>query len=181
MALKLAQFTAVTLQDTQNAWISSAENMGIPCIDYEKLLLWTASHIDYTVSGDSFAYGIFDEDTTEAVAIIDIVYSRRPGPDIGWLKMLSVNVGPLLSAWEVDANPSKIAQVIDIFAEAIVGTIDLTSDHKARVVKLYGRNDHLLSTLIAINERLRAIGTAKFSSKMEGRWLVITAHGGISP
>lgn len=176
MALELKKFSNQTLEVTGESWISSAENLGIPSLDYEITLAWSKDHIDYNANGDSLAYGIFESDSDEAVATVDIVYSLRPGPDVGWLKMLNVTLGPTLSPSEIDADTSKLAQVVDIYAVATVGTIALTNDHKARVIKLYGRNDNLLTLLIALKERLIVLLKDQCHIKMEGRWLVISAH-----
>jgi hypothetical protein len=181
MAFELKKFTEDSLKSTIASWISSAENLGIPSLEYEVNLAWTENHIEYETDNNlltcsSLAYGIFESESDEAVAIVDIVYSHRSGPDIGWLKMLSVKLGPTLSPLEVDSDTSKLAQVIDIYAEAIIGTISLTSDHKARVIKLYGRNEKLLTLLVALNERLHILLKDTCHTRMDCRWLVISAH-----
>lgn len=177
MALKVSQFDAKLIEATREAWIDSAENLGIPSLDYERVLAWAESHLNYADanSPDSLAYGVFEDGEKEALAVIDVVYSKRPGPDVGWLKMLSVSLGPVLSPAQIDADPTKLAQVIDIYAEATSGIIQLTEAHKARVIKMYGRNDSLLKLLVALNERLRTT-LPNCHTKMEGRWLVVTAN-----
>lgn len=176
MGFELKQFTEQSLGFTTDSWINSSDSLGIPSLDYERTLDWSRNNIDYTEGTNSLAYGIFEDGSDGAIAIVEIVYSQRHGVDVGWLKMLSITLGPTLSPSEVEADASKLTQVIDIYAVATVGTIALTSDHKARVVKLYGRNDSLLTMLIALNERLRVVLADKCHTKMEGRWLVISAH-----
>jgi hypothetical protein len=90
--------------------------------------------------------------------------------------MLRVTVGPALSPAVVDADATKLTQVVDIYAEATIGTIKLTGDHKARVIKLYGRDDSLLTLLVALHERLRVSLSDSAHTKMEGRWLVISVN-----
>jgi len=174
--MKLKKFETDTLVETENLWVSAADSLGIPSIDYLTVLRWAQGHVDYTSEGDSLAYGIFDDSSNEALAIVDIVYSTRPGIDVGWLKMLRVSLNPSLDSSEIEKNPDKLAQVLDIYAEATLGTIALTGDHKSRVIKLYGRNDSLLALLSALNERLKVALAATCHTKMEGRWLVISAH-----
>lgn len=176
MVLTISKFTSELLAATQEAWINSADSLGIPSLDYERVLAWAQSHMNYDEENsiDSFAYGVFEDNVQEALAIVDVVYSKQHGPDVGWLKMLSVSLSPAYSPAIVDAEPEKLAQVIDIYAEATSGVIDLTGTHKARVIKMYGRNDSLLKLLVALKERLR-IKLPSCHTKMEGRWLVVTA------
>lgn len=176
MTLTIKKFSDDTLTDTHDSWISTADGLGIPGIDYLTILAWAKNHTNYSADGDSLAYGIFEDGTDGALAIVDIIYSPRPGPDVGWLKMLRVSLGPTFAPSEIDKNPDKMAQIIDIYAEATIGTIGLTGDHKSRVIKLYGRNDSLLALLNALNERLKVVLAGKCHTKMEGRWLIISAH-----
>lgn len=172
---KLAQFTPETLAATRAAWLAAADQMEMPAFDYEIVLDWAEKHINYVgANGDSFAYGIFPNENAAAVAIVDIVYSQRAGADKGWLKMLSVRFSPEFAPEEVEESSEKMLQVLDIYSEATLGTILLTGEHTARVVKLYGRNESLLTLLIALKERLQAKMGEKLSTKMEGRWLVIS-------
>lgn len=182
MELKLTPFSQSIFEATSESWIASADSFGIPALEYERVLAWAGSHLNYSATADSIAYGIFEDGENEALAIADIVYSKRPGPDVGWLKLIEISLSPSFAPSEIDANVSKLGQVLDIFTTAIIGTIELTQDHRARVIKIYGRDEHLLSWLLAINERLRAALQATASlrgtwqSKMEGRWLVISIH-----
>jgi hypothetical protein len=172
----LKQFTIESLAATREAWIQAAEDLDMPALDYEMVLDWAENHSNYgNANGDSFAYGIFLEGNSAAVAVVDIVYHQRVGADRGWLKMLSVKFSPEFAPEQVDANPEKLLQVLDIYAIATIGTIGLTGRHMARVVKLYGRNDSLMKLLIALKERLSAQISGDYSTKIEGRWLVISA------
>jgi len=173
MATKLKKFTPATLVTTRDQWVESAKELDIPFLDYDVILEWSANHICYeNANGDSLAYGIFDGKSDCAIAIVEIVYTQRTGGS--WLKMLSVKLGPTLAPVVLESDMSKLVEVLDIYAEATIGTVTLTGSHKAKVVKLYGRNENLLRLLVALNERLKAIAADKFGCKMEGRWLVIT-------
>jgi hypothetical protein len=174
--LNFCKFDASLLSSTKEAWITSADNLGIPSLDYEKTLNFAATHLveEGSPNKDLFTYGVFEVNSSEALAVIDVIYKKRPGPDVGWLKMLSVDLSPTFSPTQVDASPEKLSQVIDIYSEAILGVLKLSDVHKARIMKIYGRNDSLLTLLIALNERLRA--TNLYATKMEGRWLVVSAN-----
>lgn len=174
MAARLKAFKLESLQATREKWAESAEELDIPFLDYEVLLDWAENHIDYdAANGDSFAYGIFEGKNSAALAVVEIVYARRAGGN--WLKMLSVKLGPMLAPAVIEGEPGRIVELIDIYAEAVVGTLVLTGSHKAKVVKLYGRNESLLKLIAALHERLKASMADKLVSKMEGRWLVIKA------
>lgn len=174
MATKLKQFTPESVAATKAKWKEEADELDIPFLDYEVLLDWVEKHINYEgANGDSIAYGIFSGKSNYALAIVEIVYTQRSGGN--WLKMLSVKLGPALAPAILETNALKIVDVIDIYAEAVVGTLVLTGSHKAKVAKLYGRNESLLKLLVALHERLKASVADKLVSKMEGRWLVIKA------
>lgn len=152
LKFKLAQFDAAKLSATQTAWVSSAEDLGIPSLSYEKAMSWVEGHMDYAEKkGDGYAYGIFDDGREDAVAIVDIVHSTRVGKDIGLIKMLEVTMGPLYAP--SNTAPEALGEALRIYADAIVGTIALTSELPARVIKLYGRDDDLMKLFVGLNFR----------------------------
>lgn len=175
MAYILDKVTSEVLDSTAVSWYASADSLGIPQIDSEKVITWAEQHIDYAnATNKSSAYAIFDENNTqEAVAFVDIIYSEV-APRHGWLKVLSISLSPVYSASEVEADYDKILTVIDIYVTAVTGTIDLSGDHSAKVIKIFGRNDGLYKLLAILRERLASVNSTKFSAKMEGRWLVIS-------
>lgn len=174
---KLDRFSSLTLQSTKDSWLESAESFGIPSLDYERVLEWATSRVNYDspLTG-SLAYGIFDSDSSAAVAIVDIVYSKQNNADLGWLKMLTISLSPHFSPSEIEKDEQKLGQIVDIYTEALLGTVNLTEVHRARVVKLYGRDHTLLQLCVAVNERLKGTPNKNFSSKIEGRWLVISVN-----
>ncbi|MEG0082243.1 MAG: hypothetical protein RR983_17295 [Massilia sp.] len=171
---KIAQFDKAKFSSTETDWLDTAESLGIPDLDYVKQLEWLSSHMDYEVSGDSFAYGIFEEGIEAAVATVDIVYSKRSRND-GWLKMLQLSLSPKYSPHVVSASPQVLTEVLDIYASAIVGTVQLAGVHPARTVKLYARDQYLTSLLAGVQERLNAQASATTTCRFEGRFLVISS------
>ena len=167
------------MQKTTSKWVETADSLGIPSLEFEKTAAWVSAHCDYTASGDSYAYGIFAEGCASASAVVDIVYSRRAGPDLGWLKMLELTMGPEYSQSQIN-TADTLLQIIRIYVTAILGTIALTDTHKARVIKLFGRNDQLMTMLASVHLHLCAEaesssdGKVLLTSKIEGRWLVIS-------
>ena len=173
MSFSLEKFTEDSLEATNEAWIEASHSYGMPVIDFEKSLTWAKSHINYDSECCSFSYGVFQTSSNEAAAIVDVVYKTQFGPDLGWLKMLDVSLSPKYS---IDFQGLDVSTLTEIYLTAIIGTVLLTADHRARVVKLYGRNEPLLMLLHLLNERLKhneAPGQ-NVHSKIEGRWLVVT-------
>lgn len=171
--MEFHKFTPELLQITRDAWLAAATAADIPSIEYEMNLDWAAKHIDYTnTNGDSYAYGIFLEPGGPAVAIVDIVYRRMSGPDVGWLKMLTLMLSPDYAHREPQDEASRLIKILELYAHAISGTIKLTGQHAARVVKLYSRSDSQFRLLSALNEILNQTGDMK--SEIQGRWLVLT-------
>jgi hypothetical protein len=136
-------------------------------------MAWVEGHMDYAgKKSDGYAYGIFDDGRQDAVAIVDIVHSTRVGKDIGLIKMLEVTMGPQYAP--SNTAPEALGEALHIYADAILGTIALTSELPARVIKLYGRDDDLMKLFVGLNFHLSSTPLATLSSKIEGRWLVIS-------
>lgn len=171
---KIAQFDAAKYEATKEDWLDSSESLGIPDLDYVKQIEWVERHMDYQAQGDSFAYGLFDEDSDVAVATVDIVYTRRAAND-GWLKMLQLFMAPRYAPSIVSASPQALSEILEIYSSAIIGTVELTGTHPARTVKLYARNDNLMSLLAGVQQRLSASSLPGVKCNFEGRFLVISS------
>jgi hypothetical protein len=168
-------FDAEKLEATRVAWLSTAEDLGLPTLEYEKTIAWVESHSNYTVkNGDSYAYGIFDGDRNDAVAVVDIVHSTRVR-DTGLIKMLEVTMGPNFAPSTAKLTPESYSELLSIYGQAIAGTLSLTSAHPARIVKLYGRDDELMKLFVGLNHHLNSQDVIPLNSKIESRWLVISA------
>ena len=172
--MEIAKFTPELLTLTRQAWLGASADADIPSIDYEMNLNWAEQHIDYAnPSAKSFAYGIFSEPGTAAVGIVDIVYRRMTGPDVGWLKMLTLMLSPEYAPHETRDETMRLVKTLEIYAAAIIGTIQLTGQHPSRVAKFYSRTDSQYNLLFALNERLNQ--GKSYTSVIQGRWLVLTA------
>jgi hypothetical protein len=177
MNFKLDKISQEVLDATAVSWYASADSLGIPQIDSEKVISWAERHINYeNVNNTSAAYGIFEEgNPTEVVAFVDIVYSEVV-PRHGWLKVLNISLSPVYCASEVENDLEKLYIVIDIYVESVIGAMNLTDNHKAKVLKIFGRNDGLFRLLVILKERLSTLEDSKITAKIEGRWLVISAN-----
>lgn len=172
--LSVTQFTPEIIAETRRAWLAKATQLDMPTLDYEKELDWADRHINYAEAGnDSLAYSIIDS-TDAVVAMIEVVYTRKGAPAMGWLKLLTVKLSPDFAPSEIESHPEKAEQLFNIYTCAIIGTVELTGLHRARVIKLYGRDNTLLSLLTGIKESLtRDLDSMKFKISFNARWLVI--------
>lgn len=170
--MQINKFNEELLALTRDAWFAAATEADIPLIEYEMNLDWAAKHIDYAnPSAKSFAYGIFSEPGAPALAIIDVVYRSMTGPDVGWLKLLTLMLSPDYAPSDLQNEAERLKKTLEIYAEAISGMVKLTGDHASRVIKVYSRSDSQYKLLFALNERLNQ--SEEFKSKMQGSWLVL--------
>jgi hypothetical protein len=167
VSYELNQFTKSNLAATKSRWQSVAGKDEFAS-EYTVLFDWVNTHKDYSaLKADSLAYGLFAPKSRYASAIVDVVSSKKGKRGI--TKLLKVYVTPEL--WDVTTHQS---QIIDIFAGAIFGTIDLSVKISSDTVKLYGRSDELLSLLHSLHIHLnRSPKLMSTTVTMQGRWLQI--------
>lgn len=131
-------------------------------------------HMDYAKTSDNeFAYGVFSEGSNVAHGIVSILHRGRSGPDIGWLKMLQLDLAPEFDEALVKDDLDKLSEVVEIYQSAISGTIVLGTVHRAKVLKLYGRTAHLLNVLLTVGEKIKTEFAGAVDISKEGRWLVV--------
>ncbi|MDR9051730.1 hypothetical protein [Burkholderia multivorans] len=178
MSYQLKQFTQDEFEKTRAEWSQYLESHDMFDLEYKRALDSAEGNREYTRTADNeFAYGVFHDGAQTASAIVSMVHSRRGGRDVGWLKMLQVDLAPEFDEVHVQADLDRLRQVIDIYFAAIVGTVKLGAVHPAKVLKLYGRSTYLLQMLVSVAEKLQQ-DSANLHAKvsMEGRWLVIRAE-----
>lgn len=169
--MEVVQLTEASIEATRTNWTTAAVEFDMPETDVEMRMDWAAKHMTYEDQAAAFAYGI-EDNQKKIVGLMDIYYSKRPGKDQGWLKMMQLYLSPEYSYEIVKDNADKILTVADIYSAAIAGTIVLTGAHKARVVKIFGRDDLLFTILVALKTQLAEIAT--YNVTIEGRWLVLS-------
>lgn len=171
---KLDEFSVETLQQAKRKWLECASSKGLPTSDYEKDFEWAEKRINYQApNGDSLAYAIFDDATKECKAVVDIVVTKGGGAH-RWLKMLTVNLRPDLLTDSSEPDPNRLEEILSIYINAALGTIQLTKIHRSNVVKLYGRSDAMLTLLASLKSYMSAMSGFALEATMEGRWLVLT-------
>ncbi|MDC6179050.1 hypothetical protein [Ralstonia solanacearum] len=176
---ELRPFSEAWLESTRLAWRAHIDNHEMFDLEYQRVLDAATNQINYAhpPNGHPMAYGVFRSGAADASAIVLIVYTPRPGPSRGWLKMLEVNLSPQYDEFVIYGDMEKYHDALQIFAAAINGTLDLRGTHRSKVVKLYGRNESMLKLLTGVGEQIVAKGAAGVTVAMHGRWLVISEPG----
>lgn len=173
---ELRPFAADSLKKTRSRWekqLKNADSLAVMPSEYSRLMDWAEGHMDY-VNGEEFAYGIFPIDNDVAVAVAEIIYTRRQRR---WLKLLNLTLSPQYDVSLSSENP-KLSDLMQIFAAAVVGTVHLTAIHASTVTKLYGRSSGMLSFLKGFAGYLEVQKVDGITATIEGRWLVFTVKRG---
>jgi hypothetical protein len=173
MSENLVKFTKESLGDAHSLWIKLAEQHDMPTIDIERLFDWSASRINYKgKSCESYAYAVLDDNTSECLAIVDIVHSTN-NPQKTYIKMLTVDLSPKLMKALFKEDMNELEAIIDVYSKATYGTLMLTSEHKAMIVKLYGRDEPMRLLLSSLKERITLSPDIPIEAKWEGWWLTV--------
>jgi hypothetical protein len=165
-----SEFTQERLDATCIQWSKdAAKGLAFPS-DIEQLLAWVRSHDKHQVA-DSMAFGIFkkDENVAEGICEVVITQANKKSP---WVKMLRLRLKPTLDERIYKKEVEAQAEAMNIFTSAILGVVKLTSVHKAKTLKIFGRSNDQLSFLQSMAVQLQKMAL-KASVKIEGRWLVV--------
>ena len=156
----LIQFTPTTLEDAAKRWEAIAGEDAFD-IEVSGVFEWAKGHISQT-DGDSMAYNLWNNDASKTDALVEVVASRK-----GQLSKL-LKVIPSPEFWDI--NNSRQA-ILDIYTETFFNMITTGGFGKERKVKLYGRDDDMMSILRSIHGNW-AIPHSK--AEFEGRFLAVT-------
>jgi len=157
---EIRQFTRERLEEVRQRWRGIAGDDEFD-IEFMSLFEWCETHIEPS-EGDSQAWELYNTDTSGCDAIIDMVDSKK-----GTLsKLLKLFLSPVF--WDVE---SKRDQVISLYIDAFVEVIKNGAIKGAQDVKLYGRNDLMLSLLRSIHAHWHVPGT---TASFQGRFLTIS-------
>lgn len=170
LPFRIARIDSKTLANTEAAW-STMTDQDAFASECTPMFEWAGTHIDYDVGSDhdSCVYGLFGDNNTVSEALVEVV-SRQPKRAVkGQTKLLKVITSP--QYW---AGNSKQDHIVPLFASAISGTIELSKEAGAQIVKLYGRTEGLLSLLHSVRNEIEP-HSQKLGIKcsMQGRWLQI--------
>ena len=87
--------------------------------------------------------------------------------------MLQVDLCPKYLDILLNDKMDQIDLVIDVYAKSTLGTILLTTHHKADIVKLYGRSQSMKLLLKSMESSINASQKFKGSTNWEGNWLTV--------
>lgn len=140
-------FTQKTLESTKDNWRKHAGADEFET-EYGLVFEWAAGHIDYAKgSHDSLAYGLFSSRSTRAAAIVEVI--QRSQVRKGLTKMLKIWITP--EHWDASSNRMQIASLM---VDAMLGTIELSTQNRSKTVKIYGRTEQMLSILHTVHTTL---------------------------
>lgn len=167
---ELKQFTPKTLASTRRDWEHVAGKDAF-ATEYGLVFEWTEKHIDYANGhNDSLAYGMFAPRAQKAVAIVEVI--QRKVARKGLTKMLKLWITP--EYWDAAASRKEIAHVM---LSAMQGTLLLSKNNQSKTVKIYGRNEQMLSVLhtvhIMLSELIEKEDLKGIAVNIVDRWLEI--------
>ena len=173
MAEYLKEFTTEKINDSKKQWLHEANALNYPTIDIEKVFIYALNHIDYVnTNNDSLSYAILCDETSDCLAVVDVIISNN-NPQKTYIKMLQVDLCPKYLDILLNDKMDQIDLVIDVYAKSTLGTILLTTHHKADIVKLYGRSQSMKLLLKSMESSINASQKFKGSTNWEGNWLTV--------
>lgn len=175
VSLEFHPFNDPRMSATAAAWLQDAnDGLAFPS-EVKRLLDWSAAHQEH-VDGDAAAYGVFPKGKTTALGICEVIITQK-SVRAKWVKMLRLHLKPSVDASLQSGSPDE---AMDVFTEAIRGSLDLQMAHKAATLKVYGRTNEQLSFLKAlvghINGRTSLNQDSALKVTIDGRFLSIVVH-----
>ena len=157
---KLIPFTTATLAAAKSKWEDIAGKDGFD-LEFAAVFEWASTHLNQQ-SGDSMAYCLHNNDNGNADGIVEIVTSR-----MGALSKL-LKIVPSPEFWDVN---NKRVEILQIYRETFFGLITQKEINSARTVKIYGRDDEMMSILRSIHA---VWNIPDSTAEFEGRFLTIS-------
>jgi hypothetical protein len=172
MALKFLAFNESRLISTRAAWTQDAvDGLAFPS-EIERLLAWVETHQEPS-DHDAAAFGIFKEGTSTALAICEVAIQRKSVRS-KWVKLLRLHLKPSVDDKLQAGHPEG---AMDVFVQAIAGSLNLQVLHKANTLKVYGRTNDQLNFLKALEKHVSAKLTSEakqgIKATIEGRFLSV--------
>lgn len=156
----LVNFTNETLEETRKNWESIIDEDAFE-LEFGTAFTWASQHIQ-SVEGDSVALRLHNTDSDRTDAIVEIVSSRKGAMN----KLLKVIPSPKF--WDVNNQRDEI---VSLYTEAFFKVITMAGFKPSNKVKIYGRDDEMLSILRSIQNIWNIKGS---KVDFEGRFFAIT-------
>lgn len=168
--LEFRIFGATSFAATKDAWTLDATNGEGFAPDVEQLMTWVAGHI--ALVDNEIAYGIFSPDSEVAVGICELAITK-PSVRGKWVKMIRLRLRPTVEGLLFKNDPDGLLIAVSAYVSAVLGVYHVKNEHKAVIIKVYGRTQEQMRFLTLLSAALKKGGNATFESKIEGRWLVL--------
>lgn len=165
-------FDCSLLTATAAAWqVDSEQDYAFPGA-VDDLMNWVRTHTE-RVNGEAVAYGVFPKESEEALAICECVF-RATTRCTHWVKFLKMTLRPELENRLEAKDLAALRTTLDVYRSAVFGVLQLKMDHKAPIMKIYGRSYDQLMFLqsLAIDLADDAAFSEDHTTEIEGRWLV---------
>jgi hypothetical protein len=158
----LIPFTEDSLKDAYKKWEAIVGEDAFD-LEFSPLFDWAGKHIHET-AGDSQAFNLSNNDAARTDAIVEVVTSRK-----GLMTKL-LKIVPSPQFWDINNSRNEIIQV---YTEVFFNVITKRGTDQSRKVKLYGRDDEMMSILRSLHS-VWAIPNS--TAEFEGRFLTIALN-----
>ncbi len=159
---KLINFDSTSLLEARNKWEAMAGEDAFD-LEFSPLFEWAGNHLAH-VDGDSLALNLHNNDALRTDAIVEVVSSRKGKMS----KLLKVIPSPMF--WDV--NNSR-ADIVTLYTDIFFEVLTRQGFDSSRTVKLYGRDDEMMSILRSIHGVWSMPNT---KVEFEGRFLTFTLN-----
>ena len=159
---KLIPFDQTSLHDARNKWEAIAGEDAFD-LEFSGFFEWARNHLTQ-VEGDSIAFNLFNNDALRTDAIVEVVSSRKGKMS----KLLKVIPSPMF--WDVN---NLRADIVTLYTEAFFQVLMGQGFDSSSTVKLYGRDDEMMSILRSIHSIWTVPNT---KVEFEGRFLTFTLN-----
>lgn len=168
--MKFKAFTSATLATTRESWRRDVIQSDGFLPDVEQQLDWAEKHV--VLTDDEIAYGIFTDDGDDAVGICELCITRQ-SIHSKWVKFLRLRLRPSIDEQLFDHKKEGITAALEAYIACVIGVFDIKNQHKASIIKVYGRTQQQVSFLTLLSASLEKRDKITFESSIEGRWLVL--------
>lgn len=158
----LVPFTSESLLKARKRWEEIAGEDAFD-LEFSGVFDWAGTHLQHT-DGDSVAFNLWNNDALHTDAIVEVVSSRKGSMS----KLLKIIPSP--EFWDINNARDSI---VGIYTETFFNMIISGGFGQQRKVKLYGRDDDMMSILRSIHSNW---AIANSNAEFEGRFLAITLN-----
>lgn len=168
--MEFRSFTEQSVQATRKRWLKLAkENNGF-APDIEQVLNWTEAHT--RIVENEIAYGVFSAGSDSAIGICELIVTRKSSK-VGWVKFIRLRLDPEIDAQIFNNKSEGVVSAVEAYIACVVGVLGVKDAHDASTIKVYGRTQEQMKFLTVLSASLQKREMLKFTSEIEGRWLVL--------